>query len=108
MAISWLQAYGILTKMKDDVLSTIQGDTIYNPYERVDNIAKVRSSIKTQIRGALSISHLIPPFILIVIGLFVSLLAFCVEKYQKKLPRAKKDSLNHNIWAIRTKHIIVI
>ena len=108
MAISWLQAYGVLTKMEGDVLSTIQGDTIYNPYERVDNIAIVRSSIKTQIREALSISHLIPPFILIVIGLFVSLLAFCVEKYQKKLLRAKKDSLNHNIWAIRTKHIIVI
>ena len=108
MAISWLQAYGILTKMKDDVLSTIQGDTIYNPYERVDNIAKVRSSIKKQIRGALSISHLTPPFILIVIGLFMSLLAFCVEKCRKKVVRAKKGHLNHYTWAIGTEHVIVI
>ena len=108
MAISWLQAYGILTKMKDDVLSTIQGDTIYNPYERVDNVAKVRSSQKTQIREALSISHLIPPFILIVIGLFMSLFAFCVEKCQKKVVRAKKGHLNHYTWAIRTENVIVI
>ena len=104
MAISWLQACGIPAKMKEDVMKTFQGNTIKNIFEREDNITNVRSS-KTQDREALSLSHLIPPFLFIVTGLLISLIAFCVEKC---LERAKKRPLNHNRWAIMTENVIVI
>ena len=102
MTISWLQANGILTKIMDDVLSTFKGNTIYDVYGTKDNITDAPST-EIQKREALSISHLIPSFILLGSGLFLSLIAFCVETCQQKL-----GPLEQQRWATRTQHVIVI
>ena len=102
MAISWLQANGILTKMKEDVLSMFKGSTVYDMRGSKGNVTDAPSS-KIQIREALSISHLIPSFILVGMGLFLSLIVFCVERSRLKL-----DPLEQERWATRIQHVIVI
>ena len=105
MAISWLQASGIPTKMKEDVLSTLRGSSIYDIFGRNDNITDLRLS-KLQIRESLSTSHFIPSCFVVGTGLFLSLIAFCVEKCRHKLRRDGKGPSKQERWAIRARDII--
>ena len=99
MAISWLQANGIPTKIMEDVLSTFKGHTIYDVYGTNPNFTEAPSS-NVQIREPLSISHLIPSFILFGMGLFLSLIAFCAETCQQKIGPLVQERWAHfcDVW----------
>ena len=99
MAISWLQANGIPKKIMEDVLSTFKGHTIYDVHGTKDNFTEAPSS-NVQIREPLSISHLIPSFILFGMGLLLSLISFCAETYQQKIGSFVQERWAHfcHVW----------
>ena len=81
MAIAWCQATGIYGKMLQDVIYKTKSQTI--PNTRSSKIRAVKP---------LSLEHLIPPFIMIAIGLALSAIAFSAEMYhQRRTLREKWD-----------------
>ena len=89
MNIAWCQATGVYAKIMEDVVYISKTFMIS---------ADIRSLPKIRTGGALSVTHLIPPFILLAIGLFLSTIAFCVEKGRQKASRAKKGPSNQDRW----------
>ena len=87
MNIAWCQATGVYAKMTEDVVyiseSMIIPDTPRSKFRTVE---------------ALSITHFIPPFIILAIGLVLSAITFCVEKCRQKALRARKGPLNQERW----------
>ena len=73
MAIAWCQATGIYGKMWQDV--------IYKTKSQM--IPDTRSS-KIRALEPLSLEQLIAPFIIIAIGLALSAITFCAEKYHQR------------------------
>ena len=73
MAIAWCQATGIYGKMWQDV--------IYKTKSQM--IPDTRSS-KIRALEPLSLEQLIAPFIMIAIGLALSAITFCAEKYHQR------------------------
>ena len=88
MTIAWCQAGGIHEKMMGDVL--VKNFKVKEGKIRAQNLGK---------KGALSLSHLIPSFIILAIGLVLSAITFCVEKRPQKSKRAKKGRMNPVKWA---------
>ena len=87
MNIAWCQATGVYAKITEDVVyiskSMIIPDTPRSKFRTVE---------------ALSITHFIPPFMILAIGLVLSAITFCVEKCRQKALRAKKGPLNQERW----------
>ena len=52
--------------------------------------SKIRSKIRTP-EEALTTAHLMPPFIMIAIGLTLSAITFCAEKFRQRALRAEKE-----------------
>ena len=92
MAIGWCQATGVYAKMMGDVayISKSKG--------RPNLIYPRQSKIRSE--EALTIGHLIPPYIILASGLVLSVITFCVEKCSRKSRRAKRGPLNQYRWAI--------
>ena len=89
MNIAWCQATGVYAKIMEDVFYISKTFLIF---------ADIRSLPKIRTGGALSVTHLIPPFILLAIGLFLSAVTFCVEKGRQKALRAKNGSSHQDRW----------
>ena len=85
MAIAWCLATGIYPKMMEDVVYVTKSKII--PETRR---SKIRSKIRT-LEEALTTAHLMPPFIMIAIGLALSGIAFCAEKFRQRALRAEKE-----------------
>ena len=93
MAIAWCQATGVHAKMMEDVIyiSLSLTSKLWKKNNKNKNISKIRTGM-----APLSITHLIPPFIIMAIGLFLSTITFCVEKCRQKNTRSKKVPLNQH------------
>ena len=89
MNIAWCQATGVYAKIMEDVVYISKTFMIS---------ADIRSLPKIRTGEALSVTHLIPPFILLAIGLLLSTISFCVEKGRQKAPRAKNGPSNQDRW----------
>ena len=89
MNIAWCQATGVYAKIMEDVVYISKTFMIS---------ADIRSLPKIRTGEALSVTHLIPPFILLAIGLFLSAITFCVEKGRQKALRAKRGPSNQDRW----------
>ena len=74
MAIAWCQATGIYGKMWQDV--------IYKTKSQI----MMPDTLSSKIRAVepLSLEHLIPPFIMTAMGLALSAITFCAEKYHQR------------------------
>ena len=94
MAIAWCQATGIYAKIMEDVVYISKTFMIS---------ADIRSLPKIRTGEALSVTHLIPSFILLAIGLFLSTIAFCVEKGRQKAMRAKNGPSHQDRWGFPPK-----
>ena len=87
MNIAWCQATGVYAKITEDVVYISKSMIFPDTH---------KSKIRTE--EALSITHFIPPFMILAIGLFLSAITFCVEKCRQKAMTAKKGPLNRERW----------
>ena len=89
MNIAWCQATGIYAKIMEDVVYISKTLLTISDIHRLPKIKTGES---------LSVTHLIPPFILLAIGLLLSAVTFCVEKGRQKALRAKNGSSHQDRW----------